>query len=629
MKRVGLFVGIDEYNNGITALNCAVRDARDLSFAFSRAQFDTVDSLLNAEAHSEAILDRVEKLVSDLKPDDLFVFYFSGHGREFRNTHYLVGPTGRAAADMFEIGSISISNLINVSNKPGVKRLFILDCCRSNILADRSGVYSGEEDKTRDISLSNALKQIPKNAEILTPLILNSCEPGKQAYEDNASGHGYFTRTLLNSIQCPDIYNFQQFKKSLKISGTPNPQKVTWSDISDDWDDIELFPHWNKQNASPAVAPQAVVPQTITSPAAVVPQGAVISNVPTEENTNKKKIQNQILMAVALIAVVGTAFYLVGKFTSAPGDNKTEVPRKIVEPQIADVKPAVTAPAVVKPEVKPVVTAPAVVKPEVEPVVTVPAVVKPKVKPVVTAPAVVKPEVKPVVTAPAVVKPVVKVKKDAEIVIYGAMDPKSQASLAKYPVQRYAGKTVYTVSYYEDQELKDAVAKIDKVPSLRRISKDKNEYTALKYLVWNVSGLPDAENYIKEITGGVLKGYFSKEMIDKIKRGLKEKNVSINEKDNAIFVTAPEYVFFCRIRLGYDHEYDEFQKAFGNTDLYTVVSKTRRRDAKVSGTFVEMTIKTSVNDANTIKDKIYKELLKIDDSFPKRYIKVTSNNNKL
>ena len=587
MKRVGLFVGIDEYNNGITALNCAVRDARDLSFAFSRAQFDTVDSLLNAEAHSEAILDRVEKLVSDLKPDDLFVFYFSGHGREFRNTHYLVGPTGRAAADMFEIGSISISNLINVSNKPGVKRLFILDCCRSNILADRSGVYSGEEDKTRDISLSNALKQIPKNAEILTPLILNSCEPGKQAYEDNASGHGYFTRTLLNSIQCPDIYNFQQFKKSLKISGTPNPQKVTWSDISDDWDDIELFPHWNKQNASPAVAPQAVVPQTITSPAAVVPQGAVISNVPTEENTNKKKIQNQILMAVALIAVVGTAFYLVGKFTSAPGDNKTEVPRKIVEPQIADVKPAVTAPAVVKPEVK------------------------------------------PVVTAPAVVKPVVKVKKDAEIVIYGAMDPKSQASLAKYPVQRYAGKTVYTVSYYEDQELKDAVAKIDKVPSLRRISKDKNEYTALKYLVWNVSGLPDAENYIKEITGGVLKGYFSKEMIDKIKRGLKEKNVSINEKDNAIFVTAPEYVFFCRIRLGYDHEYDEFQKAFGNTDLYTVVSKTRRRDAKVSGTFVEMTIKTSVNDANTIKDKIYKELLKIDDSFPKRYIKVTSNNNKL
>ena len=239
-----------------------------------------------------------------------------------------------------------------------------------------------------------------------------------------------------------------------------------------------------------------------------------------------------------------------------------------------------------------------------------------------TAPAVVKPEVETVVTAPAVVKPVVKVKKDAEIVIYGAMDPESQAFLEKYPVQRYAGKTVYTVSYYEDQELKDAMAEIDKVPSLRRISKDKNEYTALKYLVWNVSGLPDAENYIKEITGGVLKGYFSKEMIDGIKRGLKEKNVSINEKDNAIFVTAPEYVFFCRIRLGYDHDYDEFQKAFGNTDHYTVVRKTLRRDAKVSGTFVEMTIKTSVNDANAIKDRIYDELLKIDDSFPKHYIRV-------
>ena len=589
MKRVGLFVGIDRYKNGITELKCAVNDAKGLSLAFSKAQFDTVDSLLNEDAHCETVLGRVEELVADLKQGDLFVFYFSGHGRQVEGTHYLVGPTARAAAQFVRRGSVSIPELIAISDKPGINRLFILDCCRSNILADRAGDYSGEEDASRDISLCNALKQIPESAEILTPLILNSCEPGKQAYEDNATRHGYFTRTLLNSIQCPDIYNFQQFKESLKISGTPKPQKVTWSDISDDWDDIKLFQHWNKQNASPAVAPQTVVPQ-----AEVVPQGAVISNVPAEENTNKKKIQNQILMAVALIAVVGTAFYLVGKFTSAPGDNKTEVPRKIVEPQIADVKPVVTAPAIVKPEVKPVVTAPAVVKPEV----------------------------KPVVTAPAVVKPVVKVKKDAEIVIYGAMDPESQAFLAKYPVQRYAGKTVYTVSYYEDQELKNAVAKIDKVPSLRRISKDKNEYTALKYLVWNVSGLPDAENYIKEITGGVLKGYFSKEMIDKIKRGLKEKNVSINEKDNAIFVTAPEYVFFCRIRLGYDHEYDEFQKAFGNTDLYTVVRKTRRRDAKVSGTFVEMTIKTSVNDANTIKNKIYEELLKIDDSCPKRYIKV-------
>ena len=368
MKRVGLFVGIDEYNNGITALNCAVRDARDLSFAFSRAQFDTVDSLLNTEAHSEAILGRVERLVSDLKPDDLFVFYFSGHGREFRNTHYLVGPTGRAAAEMFEIGSISISNLINVSNKPGVKRLFILDCCRSNILADRSGVYSGEEDKARNICLNKALQENQARKDVIPPLILNSCAAGTQAYEDHNSGHGYFTMTLLNSIRSLNICNFRQFQDSLRIDGTPRRQSVSWNGDLREWESVELFPHWNKQNASPAVAPQAVVPQTITSPAAVVPQGAVISNVPAEENTNKKKIQNQILMAVALIAVVGTAFYLVGKFTSAPGDNKTEVPRKIVEPQIAEVKPVVTAPAVVKPEVKPVVTAPAVVKPEVSPI---------------------------------------------------------------------------------------------------------------------------------------------------------------------------------------------------------------------------------------------------------------------
>ncbi|MBQ9771228.1 MAG: SEL1-like repeat protein [Lentisphaeria bacterium] len=266
MKRVALFVGIDRYKNGITELKCAVNDAKGLSLAFSKAQFDTVDSLLNEDAHCETVLGRVEELVADLKQGDLFVFYFSGHGRQIEQTHYLVGPTARAAAQFVHRGSVSIPELIAISDKPGINRLFILDCCRSNVLANRAGDYSGDEDAARDISLSNALKRIPESAEILTPLILNSCEPSKQAYEDNASGHGYFTRTLLNSIQCPDICNFQQFKESLKISGTPTPQKVTWSEMSDDWDNIKLFKHWENHSTAPA--------------------GTIISSIPVQKHSN-------------------------------------------------------------------------------------------------------------------------------------------------------------------------------------------------------------------------------------------------------------------------------------------------------------------------------------------------------
>ena len=265
MKRVALFVGIDRYKNGITELKCAVNDAKGLSLAFSKAQFDTVDSLLNEDAHCETVLGRVEELVADLEQGDLFVFYFSGHGRQFDQTHYLVGPTARAAAQFVHRGSVSIPELIAISDKPGINRLFILDCCRSNVLANRAGDYSGDEDAARDISLSNALKRIPESAEILTPLILNSCEPSKQAYEDNASGHGYFTRTLLNSIQCTDICNFQQFKESLKISGTPTPQKVTWSEMSDDWDNIKLFKHWENHSTAPA--------------------GTIISSIPVQKHS--------------------------------------------------------------------------------------------------------------------------------------------------------------------------------------------------------------------------------------------------------------------------------------------------------------------------------------------------------
>ena len=48
MKRVGLFVGVDRYKDtGISQLRCAVKDAMTLMASFSKAQYDSVDSLLN------------------------------------------------------------------------------------------------------------------------------------------------------------------------------------------------------------------------------------------------------------------------------------------------------------------------------------------------------------------------------------------------------------------------------------------------------------------------------------------------------------------------------------------------------------------------------------------------------
>ena len=119
-----------------------------------------------------------------------------------------------------------------------------------------------------------------------------------------------------------------------------------------------------------------------------------------------------------------------------------------------------------------------------------------------------------------------------------------------------------------------------------------------------------------------MEGYFTDEMIQNIKDGLK--NFAIHEEGSTISIALPEYLFTCKIRLSYDRNFDELKKAFVNTEIYKVIKQSApRKDAKVSSTFVEITISACVNDVTAVKNRIYEEILKIDDSFPKRYISVS------
>ena len=217
----------------------------------------------------------------------------------------------------------------------------------------------------------------------------------------------------------------------------------------------------------------------------------------------------------------------------------------------------------------------------------------------------------------------VKVKKEVAVVIYGAIEANAQELLKRCTVQHYEGKSVYTYSYYDDQERKDFLTHVNQIPSLRRSNEgNKNEFIALKHIIWRAPNLPKVEKYIKEISGGFLEGYFTDEMIQNIKDGLK--NFAIHEEGSTISIALPEYLFTCKIRLSYDRNFDELKKAFVNTEIYKVIKQSApRKDAKVSSTFVEITISACVNDVTAVKNRIYEEILKIDDSFPKRYISVS------
>ena len=245
IKRVGLFVGIDKYRNGIAPLHCAVNDAKDLSFAFAGAGYQ-VEYLQNEEGSCDNIRAKMKELLSGLSSGDIFVFYFAGHGREINASHYLVGPTAEADPRLYSLGSLEFAALCNLTDSvPGLNRLFILDCCRNNILSDRADDYVCSD--ARDIALSKANKINGNQPGSNPALILCSCASGEKAYENLTTNHGYFTETLLRSIKDDTISSFRQFQDSLQITGTPGPQNITWNGSCSAWNDLMLFRHWETE----------------------------------------------------------------------------------------------------------------------------------------------------------------------------------------------------------------------------------------------------------------------------------------------------------------------------------------------------------------------------------------------
>ena len=247
MKRVGLFVGIDEYQNGIPKLSCASADAVNMFGAFKAAGF-SANLLLDKKASSESIIGQIDSLMDKLNAGDLFVFYFAGHGREHNADHYLIGANGYSDSSLYMLGSLPLSAVVSLTDKvPGLQRFFILDCCRKNLTSDRAG-EPFQCDNSRNIALNNAVVQ-NSDSRIIPPLILSSCSTGQMAYENLQTHQGYFTEKFISVIGDKKTVSFSQLQSALTLS--VKNQDVDWKGPITRWNDIRLFEHWGNKLPTP------------------------------------------------------------------------------------------------------------------------------------------------------------------------------------------------------------------------------------------------------------------------------------------------------------------------------------------------------------------------------------------
>ncbi|MEM6642576.1 MAG: caspase family protein [Bacteroidota bacterium] len=216
-----LAVGINKYENANLNLNYARPDATSFSrqmkeqgsAIYSEVQ---VHTLYDGDASREKILNKVEALAEVLSINDVFIFYFAGHGSMVDGDFYLVSTEAKRLYDNSRIREYGIEAQelqLAMREIKALKQLVIMDACQSGGSVELIAQRGASEEK--------AIAQLSRSAGIH---VMASAGSDQYATEFESLGHGLFTHALLKALNG-------------EADGAPKDGKVTIFELKSYLDD--------------------------------------------------------------------------------------------------------------------------------------------------------------------------------------------------------------------------------------------------------------------------------------------------------------------------------------------------------------------------------------------------------
>ncbi|GAA0891561.1 hypothetical protein GCM10009122_12400 [Fulvivirga kasyanovii] len=197
-----LSVGINKYKNAAYNLNYAHPDAKAFTKKIienSSKMFKSIrkTEIYDTEATKENIIKGFESIISQAQPEDVFVFYYAGHGTldmDNDNEYYLV-PTDITKlygdpAQLQEKG-ISATDLKNyLSQVKSQKQLILMDACHSGGAVKSINVRAAASEE-------KAIVQLARSSGVV---MIASSGTQQFASEFEVLQHGVFTYALLEGL---------------------------------------------------------------------------------------------------------------------------------------------------------------------------------------------------------------------------------------------------------------------------------------------------------------------------------------------------------------------------------------------------------------------------------------------
>ena len=193
-----LAVGINQYKNSKLNLNYARSDAESFGKIMDKNNsqlFKQIEliSIYDNQATRENILSTLDELAGKVHQEDVFIFYYAGHGSMVDNRFYFIPTESLRLYDEGALNKEAIeAGLLQEKFKKikALKQLIIMDACQSGGSVELLAARGANEEK--------AIAQLSRSAGIH---VMASAGSEQFATEFTELGHGLFTYVLINALR--------------------------------------------------------------------------------------------------------------------------------------------------------------------------------------------------------------------------------------------------------------------------------------------------------------------------------------------------------------------------------------------------------------------------------------------
>jgi len=215
-----LSIGINKYQNENLTLTYARPDAQAFAEFINKNAgklFNKIHSftLFDGNATKEKIFSAIDEISSTMKKEDVFIFFYAGHGSTDNGIFYFITSeiTGLYQEDKLK-SALRVDELQDKFKQlPALKQVVFVDACHSGSSVQTLAMRGASEEK--------ALAQLSRSSGVH---VMASSESEQQSAEIKSLGHGVFTYVLLEALNG-------------KADGAPADSKITVYEIKSYIDD--------------------------------------------------------------------------------------------------------------------------------------------------------------------------------------------------------------------------------------------------------------------------------------------------------------------------------------------------------------------------------------------------------